>query len=55
MGATSSVQVSTSTKPLRLCSYHALRMMQAVRAHASLFAFLHGYLKEDVYKRPPRR
>jgi hypothetical protein len=45
-----------------VCSYHTLRMMLAVAAHAGLVlrqfdiktAFLHGYLKEEVYVRPPR-
>jgi hypothetical protein len=45
-----------------VCSYRTLRMMLAVAAHADLVlrqfdiktAFLHGYLKEEVYVRPPR-
>jgi hypothetical protein len=45
-----------------VCSYCTLRMMLAVAAHAGLVlrqfdiktAFLHGYLKEEVYVRPPR-
>jgi hypothetical protein len=45
-----------------LCSYHTLRMMLAVAAHAGLVlrqsdvktAFLHGYFKEEVNVRPPR-
>jgi hypothetical protein len=45
-----------------VCSYRTLRMMLAMAAHADLVlrqfdiktAFLHGYLKEEVYVRPPR-
>jgi hypothetical protein len=45
-----------------VCSHHTLRMMLAVAAHAGLVlgqfdiktAFLHGYLKEEVYVWPPR-
>jgi hypothetical protein len=45
-----------------VCSYRTRRIMLAVAAHADLelrqfdikTAFLHGYLKEEVYVRPPR-
>jgi hypothetical protein len=45
-----------------VCSYRTLRMMLEVAEHAGLVlrqfdtktAFLHGYLKEEVYVRPPR-
>jgi hypothetical protein len=45
-----------------VCLYRTMRMMLAMAAHADLVhrqfdiktAFLHGYLKEEVYVRPPR-